>query len=126
MRGVRARRPRPRHAHQRREHADLVRRTVEGAFACETAATVLARLERAGVPAGRVRTPDEVYSWEQTRSQGLLIDVAHATLGQLTLPGPPLRFFDAMDSERPRRSHQAPPVLDQHGDALRLEFERPA
>jgi crotonobetainyl-CoA:carnitine CoA-transferase CaiB-like acyl-CoA transferase len=111
---------------ERVEHADLVRRTIEAAFAGDTAATVLARLERAGVPAGRVRTLDEVYDWEQTRSQGLLIDVAHATLGQLSLPGPPLRFFDTTDSEHPRRSHQAPPVLDQHGDAVRLEFGRPA
>ncbi|GAA2901652.1 CoA transferase [Pseudonocardia halophobica] len=106
------------------EHPDLVRKTVEGAFADDTPDALLARLDRAGVPAGRVRSIDEVYAWDQTRSQGLLVDVDHATLGRLTLPGPPLRFFDATDTEKPRRRHQAPPALDQHGDAVRHEFGR--
>ena len=59
---------------------------------------LLERLDRAGVPAGRVRSIDEVYAWDQTRSQGLLVDVEHASLGPLTLPGPPLRFFDDADA----------------------------
>jgi formyl-CoA transferase len=101
---------------------DLVRKVLEDAFADAPPAELLARLDRAGVPAGRVRTLDEVYDWEQTRSQGLLIDVDHAGLGPLTLPGPPLRFFDAAGTEHTRRRHQAPPALDQHGDALRHEF----
>jgi crotonobetainyl-CoA:carnitine CoA-transferase CaiB-like acyl-CoA transferase len=63
------------------------------------------------VPAGRIRSIREVYEWDQTRSQGLLIDVEHATLGPLTLPGPPLRFFDTNGSEITRRHHTAPPVL---------------
>jgi crotonobetainyl-CoA:carnitine CoA-transferase CaiB-like acyl-CoA transferase len=111
---------------ERVESPDLVRATVEDAFADDTPEALLARLDRAGVPAGRVRTIDEVYGWEQTRSQGLLVDVDHATLGPLTLPGPPLRFFDATGAERARRRHQGPPVLDQHGDRLRREFGRPA
>jgi crotonobetainyl-CoA:carnitine CoA-transferase CaiB-like acyl-CoA transferase len=41
-----------------------------------------------------VRTLDRVYDWDQTRSQGLLVDVEHATAGPITLPGPPLRFDD--------------------------------
>jgi hypothetical protein len=44
------------------------------------------------VPAGRVRGIDEVYAWDQTASQGLVIDVEHTT------------------------------ALDQHGPALRAEF----
>ena len=39
-------------------------------------------------PAGRIRSIREVYDWEQTRSQALLIDVNHSTLVPLTLPGP--------------------------------------
>ena len=74
------------------------------------------------MPAGRPRSIDEVYAWDQTASQGLLVDVEHATLGRLTLPGPPLRFFDGDDQERPRRCHSAPPTLDQHGPALFAEL----
>ncbi|WP_219412420.1 CaiB/BaiF CoA transferase family protein [Pseudonocardia nigra] len=107
---------------ERVRHPERVREVVEGAFAHDEPAALLARLERAGVPAGRIRGIDEVYAWEQTRSQGLLVDVEHATLGRLTLPGPPLRFFDGAGEERPPRAHAAPPTLDQHGPALRTEF----
>jgi formyl-CoA transferase len=103
-------------------HPDLVRKVVEDAFAEDEPDALLVRLARAGVPAGRLRSIDEVYAWDQTASQGLLVDVEHATLGRLTLPGPPLRFFDGDDRERPRRSHSAPPTLDQHGPALRAEL----
>lgn len=92
---------------------------VESAFADWDAEPLLDRLAEIGVPAGKVRTLDEVYAWEQTRSQGLLIDVDHATLGEVTLPGPPLRFFAADGTEVTRRNHSAPPTLDQHGAALR-------
>ncbi len=107
-------------------HAARLRRLLEDRFAADDPDTLLARLERAGVPAGRVRGIDEVYAWDQTASQGLLIDVEHDTLGPLRLPGPPLRFFDAADRERPSPQHRPPPTLDQHGDALRAEFAQDA
>jgi hypothetical protein len=37
----------------------------------------------------------------------------------VTLPGPPLRFFDRSGEEVTRTDHQAPPTLDQHGEAVR-------
>jgi formyl-CoA transferase len=80
---------------------------------------LLARLDEVGVPAGKVRRLDEVYEWEQTASQGLLIDVEHPTLGSVRLPGPPLRFFGADGEEMTRRDHGAPPTLDQQGEAIR-------
>jgi crotonobetainyl-CoA:carnitine CoA-transferase CaiB-like acyl-CoA transferase len=107
---------------ERLDHPELVRQTLETAFAGETPQSLLVRLDRAGVPAGRVRTIDEVYEWNQTRSQGLVIDVDHQTLGSLSLPGPPLRFFDHLGQERLRPRHQAPPTLDHHGESLRREF----
>ena len=55
---------------------------LEGAFADIPAEDLLARLAAAGVPAGKVRTIDEVYGWDQALSQGLLVDVDHATLGR--------------------------------------------
>jgi crotonobetainyl-CoA:carnitine CoA-transferase CaiB-like acyl-CoA transferase len=95
---------------------------LEGAFAGHPTAELLPRLAELGVPSGRVRTLDEVYGWDQTRSQGLLVDVEHATLGSLQLPGPPLRFFDPGpngETETTRREHAAPPVLGADGDAIR-------
>jgi crotonobetainyl-CoA:carnitine CoA-transferase CaiB-like acyl-CoA transferase len=82
---------------------------IEKAFAAGTRAQWLARLSEAGVPAGAIRSIDEVYEWDQTRSQGLVIDVEHPVLGRIELPGPALRF----DGETPR-GHTAPPELGQH------------
>lgn len=92
---------------------------VEGVFAPWKAADLLEKLADAGVPAGKVRSLDEVYSWDQTASQGLLIDVEHETLGTLTLPGPPLRFFDSDGGEVTGSVHKAPPVLGSDGEAIR-------
>ncbi len=104
-------------------HRDRLIETVEAAFADHDAEPLLAKLAELGVPAGKVRTLDEVYTWDQVASQGLLIDVEHAQLGHLTLPGPPLRFFDADGNEVTRRDHAAPPLLDQHAADLRAWVE---
>lgn len=88
-----------------------VNELVQSVFSLYATDELLALLDEIGVPAGRIRNLREVYEWEQTRSQGLLVDVDHATLGTITLPGPPLRFFDVSGRERTRRSHTAPPVL---------------
>ncbi len=100
---------------------DRVIEVVESAFADWDAEPLLARLAEVGVPAGKVRSLDEVYEWDQTASQGLLVDVEHPTLGTITLPGPPLRFFD--DDGEAVRQHAAPPTLDQHGTAIRAWLE---
>jgi crotonobetainyl-CoA:carnitine CoA-transferase CaiB-like acyl-CoA transferase len=101
---------------------------VEGVFADHDAADLLPLLAGLGIPAGRVRTVDEVYEWDQTRSQGLLVDVDHASLGTVRLPGPPLRFFTTPDPdpgapagpvEVTRTEHLAPPTLGQHDAAVR-------
>ena len=104
---------------ERVAHRDRVIEVVEAAFADWDAEPLLARLDEVGVPAGKVRTLDEVYGWDQTQSQRLLMEVEHATLGRLTLPGPPLRFFAADGSEVTREDHAAPPKLDQHREAIR-------
>lgn len=92
---------------------------VEEVFAPWKSADLLEKLDEAGLPAGKVRSIDEVYSWDQTLSQGLLIDVDHETLGSLTLPGPPLRFFDSDGAEVTGTAHKAPPVLGSDGNSIR-------
>lgn len=78
----------------------------------------LEQLALAGVPAGRVRSLDEVYAWEQTRSQGLVVEVDHPTLGPVELPGPVLRFDDQpFAGGRIRHTH--PPLLGEHDVAVR-------
>jgi crotonobetainyl-CoA:carnitine CoA-transferase CaiB-like acyl-CoA transferase len=106
---------------QRVERRTEVTRMLESAFSSLRVSDVIARLGAAGVPAGRVRTIDEVYAWDQTRSQGLLIDVQHASLGPIQLPGPPLRFFDAADEievETTLQHHHPPPLLGASNTSL--------
>ena len=96
--------------------------TVEKAFAAIPAEDLLLQLAELGIPAGRVRTLDEVYDWEQTRSQGLLLEVEHETLGKISLPGPPLRFFSAgPDGERETTptEHRPPPLLNGDAEGIR-------
>jgi crotonobetainyl-CoA:carnitine CoA-transferase CaiB-like acyl-CoA transferase len=102
---------------------------VEDAFSETDAADLLQRLADAGVPAGKVRTLDEVYAWDQTRSQGLLVSTEHSSLGPIDLPGPPLRFFTTApegETETTATTHAPPPLLDEHGAAIRawLGLER--
>ena len=100
--------------------------TVEMAFSGLTAPVLLARLAEIGVPAGKVRTLDEVYGWDQTLSQGLMIGVEHPTLGDISLPGPPLRFFTQAEDgevETTRTEHRPPPLLDQDAEAVRAWLE---
>ncbi|MET9020832.1 CoA transferase [Actinopolymorpha sp. NPDC004070] len=92
---------------------DRVVAAVEAAFASWPVSRLLPRLAEVGVPAGEVKTIDQVYEWEQTRSQGLVIEVDHATLGRINLPGPPIRLDDERQAGG-RQTHLAPPTLGQH------------
>jgi formyl-CoA transferase len=103
---------------QRVRDRDAVIAAVDDAFRGYPGEELLQRLADLGVPAGKVRDLAEVYGWEQTGSQGLRIDVDHAALGRITLPGPPLRLDDAAFAGG-RKQHLAPPTLDQHGSAIR-------
>jgi crotonobetainyl-CoA:carnitine CoA-transferase CaiB-like acyl-CoA transferase len=99
-------------------HRDDLVAVIEALFADETAEDVLARLSDAGIPSGKVRTLDDVYAWDQTRSQGLLLDVEHPTLGSVQLPGSPIRLDDNTFSGG-RAEHVAPPTLGQHDQSIR-------
>ncbi|MGP4094549.1 CaiB/BaiF CoA transferase family protein [Nonomuraea sp. KM90] len=92
-------------------HRDELIADMEKALGAHDRAHWLARLGEAGVPAGAIRSLDEVYAWDQTRSQGLVVEVEHPVLGKIELPGPPLRFDGLTEVE-----HTAPPALGQDGD----------
>ena len=99
-------------------HRDSLLAAIDSALGAASSAAWLERLDDLGIPAGRVRSLDEVYDWEQTRSQGLLITVDHPILGRIDLPGPPLRFDDHRHAGG-RETHLPPPTLGQHDDEVR-------
>ncbi|MBT2534210.1 CoA transferase [Arthrobacter sp. ISL-48] len=105
---------------ERVRNRDGVIAAVERVFADYGAAELLKKLNDAGIPSGKVRSLDEVYRWDQVASQGLVIDVAHPLLGNISLPGPPLRFFAPGDTtETTVTKHDAPPLLDEDGADIR-------
>jgi crotonobetainyl-CoA:carnitine CoA-transferase CaiB-like acyl-CoA transferase len=91
---------------------------IETLFASSPAEHWLSLLADAGVPSGKVRSMDDVYSWDQVLSQGLLLSVDHATQGEVKLPGSPIRFDDQPFSGG-RSTHDAPPTLGQHNESIR-------
>ena len=99
-------------------HRDALVARIEALFAGHPAEHWLELLAEAGVPSGKVRSMDDVYTWDQVLSQGLLLTVEHATRGELRLPGSPIRFDDNPFSGG-RAEHLPPPTLDQHGAAIR-------
>ena len=109
-------------------HRGEVVDAMEQALASDTAEHWLARFAEVGIPAGKVRGIDEVYEWDQTASQGLLVEVDHATLGPITLPGPPLRLDDNSFAGA-RTRNLPPPTLGQHDASVRAwldSFDDPA
>lgn len=103
---------------ERVAHRDAVNAAVNAAFADRTLADLLTTLDEIGVPAGEVRTLDRVYEWDQTRSQGLVLDIDHPVLGPIEIPGPPIRFDDNAYAGG-REQHLAPPALGQHNESVR-------
>ncbi|MGW3606783.1 CaiB/BaiF CoA transferase family protein [Micromonospora sp. NPDC005161] len=98
---------------ERLRNQAAVREAIVSALSTYTREKALAVLADLGIPAGAVRNLHEVYSSPQTRSQGLLLQVDHPSLGIIELPGPPLRFEDGQ-----RSAHQAPPTLGQHTQSV--------
>jgi crotonobetainyl-CoA:carnitine CoA-transferase CaiB-like acyl-CoA transferase len=99
-------------------HRSELTAAIEAAFANQSADVWLERLADKGIPAGKVRDFQQVYEWEQTQSQGLLIDVEHPTLGKIQLPGPPLRFDDQPYAGA-RETNLHPPRLGEHNESVR-------
>lgn len=99
-------------------HRDELVNALEQIFAELPAEHWLELLDEAGVPSGKVRNLAEVYEWEQVLSQGLLVDVEHATKGTLSIPGPVIRFDDNAFGGA-RAEVAAPPTLGQHNDSIR-------
>jgi formyl-CoA transferase len=74
-----------------------------------TSADLLERLELAGVPAGPIRSLDEVFADEEVQGRGLQLTVEHEQLGPVSFAGGPWRIDGAPVSAR-----LAPPALGQH------------
>ncbi len=107
---------------ERVAHREDLVTEIERIFAAQPAEHWLDLLVDAGIPAGKVRSMDDVYAWEQVRSQGLVLEVDHPAYGPIELTGSPLRFDDNPFSGG-RERHLPPPLLGEHGASIREWLE---
>ncbi len=97
----------------RLEHYAALKPRLDAAFAARSRADWTARLLAAGVPCGAVRTVEEVFADPQTAARQMVARVAHATLGEVSVTGVPVKLSDTPASVR-----LGPPVLGQHTAAV--------
>ena len=91
-------------------HREEVVATLSAAFASWRREDLLRTLERATVPASPIYDVPEVMRDPQSDARGVLWDVDHPTLGQLSLIANPLRHA----SESPAAPASHPPLLGEH------------
>ena len=73
----------------------------------------LARLDKAGVPAGRIKSVAEVCESAHLRARGMMVSLAHPKAGPVTVMGVPVRLHDT-----PGAASAPPPLLGQHTDEI--------
>jgi CoA:oxalate CoA-transferase len=96
-------------------HRDELRDLIERALARRSRAEVVEALQRAGVPAGIVRTVPEAIDSAQANARHMVLEIEGT---HLRIPGHPFRVSTLDDSSvRPRAA-----TLDEHGPAIRAEF----
>ncbi len=99
-------------------HRAELQALLEAAMAARPATEVVEALQRAGVPAGVVRTVPQAIESAQAHERHMVFEVEGTTL---RIPGHPFHLSSLDDS--PVRLRAA--ALDEHGPALRAEFLGP-
>ena len=79
----------------------------------------LARLDKAGVPAGRIKSVAEVCESAHLRARGMMVSLAHPKAGSIRVMGVPVRLHDT-----PGGAQAAPPLLGQHTDEVLTKLLR--
>lgn len=101
-------------AQARRAHHDEFDQILANWTGGQSAAEVVAALQRHGVPAERLLAAHQMYDVEQLDARGFYEDLEHLLSGRQRFPGWPFRI-----SPGPARHHRtASPTLGQHNDEV--------
>jgi formyl-CoA transferase len=98
---------------KRVERRDVLVPLLEGIFRTAPATDWLARLERAGVPAGKIKSVGEALESEHLRARGAIVTVNHPTAGRMRMVGPPIRLHGT-----PAEATTPAPLLGEHTDEV--------
>lgn len=98
---------------KRVEHREILSPLLQAIFATRPAAEWLDRLDRAGVPAGRINSVGELLESEQLRAREMIATLHHPTAGPLRLVGIPIRL-----EATPGAVTAPPPLLGEHTEEI--------
>ncbi|MBI2461242.1 MAG: CoA transferase [Candidatus Rokubacteria bacterium] len=98
---------------RRVEHRDILSPLLDRIFAERPAAEWLARLDAAGVPAGRINRVSEVLDSEQLKAREMIVPLHHPTAGPLRVVGIPIRLEGT-----PGAITAPPPLLGEHTEEI--------
>ncbi len=93
-----------------REEQDAL---LEAIFARFTAAELIQRINRAGVPGGPINTVDQIIADPQVQHLGMVPNVPHPDIPELQLAGIPIHL-----SRTPGAIQSSPPQLGEHTDEI--------
>jgi crotonobetainyl-CoA:carnitine CoA-transferase CaiB-like acyl-CoA transferase len=94
-------------------HRDTLIPLLNGLFGARPAAEWLARLEQAGVPAGKIKTVAEVCESPHLEARGMIVKLPHPKAGSVTVMGVPVRLWDT-----PGAVASPPPLLGEHTEEV--------
>jgi formyl-CoA transferase len=104
-------------AKARSENRDRLNAALEAVTSTETSASLVDKLNRAGVPSGPIYKIDQVFADPQVRHLGIAQAVEHRTLGRLELVGQAVTL-----SRTPSALRTATPERGEHTDAVLSEL----
>lgn len=99
------------------ENREVLHALLARAFERETVDTWMAALNSSGIPAGRIRSLDEVYADPQVESQGLILELDHPTLGKIKVPGSGVALTSPDGAYEVQ--NRPPPLLGEHSQQVR-------
>ena len=98
---------------KRVEARELLIPLLNGIFVTRPAEDWLGRLDKAGVPAGRIRSVAEVCESPHLAERGMIVSLSHPKAGSVRMFGVPIRL-----QETPGGVTAPPPFLGQHTDEI--------
>jgi crotonobetainyl-CoA:carnitine CoA-transferase CaiB-like acyl-CoA transferase len=98
---------------KRVERRDVLVPLLGAIFRTAPAAEWLTRLDRAGVPAGKIKSVGEALESEHLRARGAILTVSHPTAGPMRMVGPPIRLHGT-----PAEAAVPAPLLGEHTEEI--------
>jgi len=98
---------------RRVENRDALIPVLNAELGRRAAAEWLDRLDRAGVPAGRIMSVAEVCESPHLKARGMTVTLAHPKAGPIRVMGVPIRLWDT-----PGTASVPPPLLGQHTEEI--------